>query len=298
MNIKRKLTAAVLAIMLALSLSVVGFACALSSSTLADGTYRIDRIYVNGNRITETHALWAGLNTSYFVVNGSSLTINVEAVMTLSMTVQHRVRGGYLEQRHAMYTNNQWIRENGTAPSGFVSSRVENGEIVMRHGTASQLGIASGGRVYFFYNRNVTAPDDNNGNEDGDTSYLEQLLGRWYLHVQYTTPQFGYTRPGDALWMGEYFIEFNADRTFTELNFWHYPFEVSGAFTIDGLRITLATNSPTGGITFVPTRTIEFSQDTHGAPILTMRYTRVGVPTTLNYTNTFMRTRPASGSVF
>ncbi|MCL2570486.1 MAG: hypothetical protein FWE16_04755 [Firmicutes bacterium] len=45
--------------------------------------------------------------------------------------VRHRIRDGYLEQQE-LVSNAPWIRENGSVNSGFGTTRVENGEIMMR----------------------------------------------------------------------------------------------------------------------------------------------------------------------
>jgi len=152
---KRKL---LITLMLTLSLafiSVMALAgCGLfSSTTLEDGVYRIDRIYINGERITSAHTHWAALNSSQWTIEGNqaTLTITPPGLPSSSTTIDHRIRGGYLEQRHTTYTAGRWTRENGSAASEFVSTRVENGEIVVRYGSPSALAIFFGGRVYIYY---------------------------------------------------------------------------------------------------------------------------------------------------
>ena len=103
-----------------------------------------------------------------------------------------------------------------------------------------------------------------------------QLQGRWYLTAHQTTVVGGggseTHRPGDELWWNDYFIEFNANGTFRELNFWNPGFTASGTWTLSGNTVTLNLNvQDRGDFEFVRQRTLRLGSD--GAT-LTMDYRR------------------------
>ena len=142
-----------ISIMLVISVSLLT-ACR-GETTLADGTYTVDRIYINGAQVESNHLIWSTLAPAkgQWIVVGSKITFSHPAlpgVPANSETVDHRIRSGYLEQRGSV-TNNRWTRENGSKASAYTSTRVENGEIVFRYGVNSEPGKHFGGTVYIFY---------------------------------------------------------------------------------------------------------------------------------------------------
>jgi len=100
-----------------------------------------------------------------------------------------------------------------------------------------------------------------------------QLQGRWYL-TEHQTSGMGTHRPGDELWWFDYFIEFNANGTFREMNFWTPEFSATGTWTLSGNTVTLNLNVPDAGyFNFVRTRTLGISAD---GRTLRMSYQRPG----------------------
>jgi len=88
-----------------------------------------------------------------------------------------------------------------------------------------------------------------------------QLHGRWYL-TEHQTSGVGTHRPGDDLWWNDYFIEFNANGTFREMNFWNPEFTASGTWTLSGNTVTLNLTTPDRGyFEFVRSRTLRISPD-------------------------------------
>jgi len=128
----------------------------------------------------------------------------------------------------------------------------------------------------------------------------EHLIGRWHLaelHVaEFDRREFlgEHTfRPGDAWWMFSYFVEFGADGTFTELNFWTPEFGAAGAWSAGGGALTLALKSADrGSIPFVGSRAFSVSPD-GGA--LTITYSRTMGPYSWDYTATFARAARLDG---
>jgi len=128
----------------------------LLGDSLENGTYNVDRVYINGNVVGSGHRVFSELAGAVgtWVIDGNQATFSHRSLPGFSansLTVEFRVRGGFLEQRCANLTNNMWIRENGSAASAYISTRVEDGQIVVRFGEESDPGRRFGGRVYIFY---------------------------------------------------------------------------------------------------------------------------------------------------
>jgi len=251
-----------------------------SATALEDGTYTVDRIYINGVRVADTHAVWSTLAAANgtWVIDGQDATFShsaLQGVPANSMTVRYRIRGGYLEQRSPAMNNNRWTRENGSAASGFTSTRVEDGQIVVRFGVGSAAARVLGGRVYVFY-------AIEGGAYDSGPSVSLAIAGRWNLTETYYGEVT--TRPGDLLWIFEYFISFSGTETsgtFTEVNFWN-PIEMSGTWTLNGSSLVLTlTGEDAGTFAFASQRTISISGNT-----MTMTYNR---PMFGMYRHTFVR---------
>ena len=127
----------------------------------------------------------------------------------------------------------------------------------------------------------------------GGAPTQEQLLGRWNLSEQWTSGRsFGSSRPGDALWVGGYFIEFNEDGTFSEIAFWNHLNTVRGTWTLNDSTLTLIRISGAdGGLAFIGTRTLEINTD---GTVLMMIYTRPNPSgRAWDYVNTFTRHAPS-----
>jgi len=297
MKIKKLFITLTLVAVLAAS-SMAMFGCALfGGNTLADGVYHVDRVYINGTEIDSNHTHWITLTAMHFEVSGSNLGIFL--LGSRLITVEHRITSGYIEQRSPQMHNNQWIRENGSAASGHNSLRAESREIVMRHGMLSEVGRLVNGSVSVFFSLNATAPETTPPPETGTgvAPTQEQLLGKWYLNTQWTSGIFGTSRPGDALWVGGYFIEFNEDGTFSEVNFWNHLNTVSGTWTLSGSTLTLTRlTGSDGGLTFIGTRTLEINAE--GSELI-MIYSRPNPPADAwEYINVFSRYAPDANGNF
>lgn len=101
---------------------------------LAPGMYTMDRTYVGGVRQT------SGVNFNHvaamtFRVEGQYVFLSSSVITDWQL--RHRIRDGYLELRE-LVSGSPWIRENGSAASDFTSTRVVNGEIVMRQAIPGQ----------------------------------------------------------------------------------------------------------------------------------------------------------------
>ena len=129
----------------------------------------------------------------------------------------------------------------------------------------------------------------------GNTPTVEELTGRWELtetrhRGAIGGPIFATThRPGATAWpgwTGGYFIEFGADGTFSEQNFWNFDLStLTGTFVLDGRDLTLTTSGRRGDWVFVGDRRIGISRDGN---TLTMVYRREQLGT-WNYRHTFER---------
>ncbi|MCL2587715.1 MAG: hypothetical protein FWE31_05820 [Firmicutes bacterium] len=108
------------------------------------------------------------------------------------------------------------------------------------------------------------------------------LVGRWNLTQTRHNPG-GTIRPGDALWLGEYFIEFREDGTFTEVHFWGVM-EVSGTWVVEGNTVTLTVVGHTPAMWAGAERTARISGST-----LTLEYRNQFLGQNIRYTHTFAR---------
>ena len=121
----------------------------------------------------------------------------------------------------------------------------------------------------------------------------ELLLGRWRL-AEYTFHNLEATfHPGDEWWFADYFIEFNRDGTFSELNFWTPMFGATGTWELSGDTVYLALDlglEDLGAIyglaPFVGPRALGISPDGN---TLTMRYERPALYYYWEYTAVFSR---------
>ncbi|MCL2846792.1 MAG: lipocalin family protein [Firmicutes bacterium] len=132
----------------------------------------------------------------------------------------------------------------------------------------------------------------------------EDLHGRWELTETRQGPSNNEQtfRPGSLTWLGGYFIEFRADGTFTEVDFWN---RTAGTIPPEGISIgTWSINNRgrlsmtrTGGIAtlpfvFIGTREVSLDGNT-----LTMSYRRRVPGTSNNYWNyTHVFTRAAASA--
>ena len=93
-----------------------------------------------------------------------------------------------------------------------------------------------------------------------DAPTEEQLVGRWRLIEHHYNPG-GHTYvPGDEKWLNEYFIEFRANGTFSELDFWLA--NSGGTWELNGNSLTLTRTSGVDVIyPFVSERTISINED-------------------------------------
>ena len=113
----------------------------------------------------------------------------------------------------------------------------------------------------------------------------EQLHGRWYLTEHEHRPENTTHRPGSIAWSGGYFIEFRADGTFSEFEFWTAV--VEGTWELDGDSLTLNWVSGTSGLFgHVTDRTIRISEDGN---TIVMTYSRNIQGVRYRYTDTFER---------
>jgi len=125
----------------------------------------------------------------------------------------------------------------------------------------------------------------------GNAPTQAELTGRWNLtQTRYTGGMGGCgmavtNRPGDFLWSGGYFIQFNENGTFSESNFW--SFSNSGTWTLIGDSLTLngGGGAPAfGELQFISDRRVGLQGNT-----LTMTYTRRSGINTWHYLHTFTR---------
>jgi len=144
----KKLLSIIVAFMLVIT--VLTFSACSGGESLENGTYRVSRVYIDGESIDQTHARWVVFGYAmYFVVDGNNLTtITRIADTTRETTVEFRIRNGYLERRVDLLDGRQWLRWDGTIAPAFSSTRVENGEIVERY-----TSPISGEVIQIFYSR-------------------------------------------------------------------------------------------------------------------------------------------------
>ena len=137
----------------------------------------------------------------------------------------------------------------------------------------------------------------------GQAPEQDQLVGRWNLTRIETgglpreQSDLRVQEPGSSFWASGYFIEFDADGNFSEIDFWNWRGTTvisSGTFALDGNDLTL---TRTGGVAagtmpyrFVGDRRVGISSDGN---TLTMTYTRtqtiLGQQARWDYTLTFER---------
>ena len=112
-----------------------------SVSYLDNGTYTLNRTYLGDTRLTQGTEFDQVRDVTWRV-EGRYIFVTNPVIPITDWQIRHRIVDGYLEQRE-LVSGSQWIRENGSAASGFVSTRVENGEIVMRLSVPGQPVWAS-----------------------------------------------------------------------------------------------------------------------------------------------------------
>lgn len=296
MKIKKKILITLMLVLVLVLSSVSLVACNLfGGNSLAEGTYELDRVYLNGQRVSTNHELHIFFSLITIEIDGNRF--RVLAVDQIASDVEFRVRSGYIEQRTPVIHNNAWIRANGSREAEFMSLRTEDGYIVERHLSGGIFANSAGGSVYLFFSQTPSEapPPTTEGNNGGETGYInENLLGRWYLTRQVMTgTESGTFTPGDPLWFGGYFMEFRADGTWSEISFWNNENTVSGRWSYNGNNLILThTAGGLGLFAFVGNRTFELSED---GETLTVRYTRTLMQATWNYVNTFSRTPPTGG---
>jgi len=118
----------------------------------------------------------------------------------------------------------------------------------------------------------------------------DELIGRWVLTQTRYSP--GTTQvPGDSLWTNtDYHIEFFADGTFVEVNFWNPNFVATGTWYLDGRDLIMTLSGvDAGDWVFVRNREVTIS-----GGVLSMSYTRTqlgftGTMQTWQYTHTFAK---------
>ena len=123
----------------------------------------------------------------------------------------------------------------------------------------------------------------------------EELIGKWYL-TQIFTSGFGIITPdfGSDVWTADYFIEFNEDGTFSELNYWNWLNIVDGTWALGEYRdlmLTLDRGANAGDLIFIGSRTLGLSAD---GQTLRMQYRRTQGGETWAYTHTFNKGSPTS----
>jgi len=120
---------------LALFMLVAIFAVPMTgcrSGRLAEGTYSLSRFYVDGVSLeVGSGPVWDVFHNVTWRVRGEYIFVSMPSMGWNDYQIRHRIRNGYLEQRE-MGRRTQWIRENGSSESMWTSTRVENGEIVIR----------------------------------------------------------------------------------------------------------------------------------------------------------------------
>jgi len=117
----------------------------------------------------------------------------------------------------------------------------------------------------------------------------ENIYGFWHLTEHRIDNRGGETfRSGHALWSGGYFINFNRNGTFSELNFWTSTFEVvTGSWELEGSTVILTRqNGSQGNFDFIGSRSLSLSEN---YATLTMNYSRRFDGTNFRYVATFMR---------
>ena len=258
MNLKKLLMGLVLTVTLAM-LSVAFTGCNLfgGSGGLEDGRYVISEVLVNDLAVSQTHAAWIGGSAIEFDIDGSQFSL-INALTGVSLiSGDYRIRSGYLEQRAPEFNNGRWTRENGSSDSSFVSTRVESGNIVMRHGALSDVGLLLWGTVTMVYSHidsSLTPQPPNHQPPSGNAPTAQQLHGRWDLTQNNTEGSI--TSPDDGLWTANYFIEFNAAGTFSERNFWDWTTR-TGTWSLNGNNLALTQNQSTSP----RSRTVTISSD-------------------------------------
>jgi len=138
-TLKTTLSFAAILVMVIIAIPLLG-GCRRNNTTtfthLAEGTYTLRATYVNG--VQQHSGLYfnavAGIS---FRVEGQYVFATMPLVNWYNVQFRHRINNGYLEQQE-MRPGAPWVRENGSAASEYASTRVENGEIVMRHTAPGQ----------------------------------------------------------------------------------------------------------------------------------------------------------------
>ena len=270
-----------------MALSVFAFA-GCDGNRMPDGVYELDRLYINGQQVGEDNPFFIGFAAMPFEVknNGTEMTI---IVLGVPMTAEIRIRNGYIEQRHPELTNGRWGREDGSAAADFVSSRFEDGEIVLRVGAASPMTLGAGSlKIVFAIPQAEARPPSDNNNQNNQTIDIEQLFGRWNL-TQITHNPGNVTQTPQSLdWIFDYHITLNDDNTFSEINFWNWNVH-TGTWALNGNTLTLTRQTgttPLGGYAFVSIRNISLSSDTN---TMTMTYTRFIYGMTFSYSSILIR---------
>ena len=133
--------------------------CLYNRPPIKEGFYTVDRVYIDGTQVEENHQVFTRLPAARATwrIESKRATVSAPALpgasiwrpelQSFRLTADIRVRRGYIEQRRLK----DWIRENGSAASKFVSTRIEKRQIIIRYGERSDTGIHFGGSVYVYY---------------------------------------------------------------------------------------------------------------------------------------------------
>ncbi|MCL2293302.1 MAG: leucine-rich repeat domain-containing protein [Spirochaetes bacterium] len=115
-------------------------------------------------------------------------------------------------------------------------------------------------------------------------------IGFWRLALTTIVSEGYFYYPEEDQWTADYFIEFRADGTFSELNFWNEQAVVNGTWTANNANLTLTHGTTTGPIrfVFVGQRTTIFNSFGN---IMMMEYSRTQDGNTWHYTHVFERAR-------
>jgi len=118
----------------------------------------------------------------------------------------------------------------------------------------------------------------------GEPPTAQQLVGTWNL----TATRYrggGTISSSSGSWIRNFNIVFNADGTFTELNYWNENSVLSGNWQLNGHDLGMTrTGGTVGQYVFVPDRQVGLSGNT-----LTITYTRTQGGNTWHYRHTYTR---------
>jgi|GEM_PF-3339715 len=262
-----------------LSTTFILSAClSFSQHPLEDGRYEIQRITIGDHAVARSHNAWQAFSSMTIDIDGRNFTFD-NAGLDEPITGQWRVMNGFFEQRNSS-TGNLWVRENGTAASGYMSTRVSEGYIVFTSYEGSEIARIFRDEVRVYLGISTS-------------NIAEYLVGQWRLiSHQYNDVVI---LPGDDEWIFNYRLEFDGN-SFVKNEFWrHYSianenndWTSQGYWSVEGrntLRLIQINFNGYAMFDFVSIKTVVSVNQT----TLVLSYQRVIGDQFFVYTDTFIR---------